>query len=379
MTWRPDTKFNLSGGDSSIVYTDSGTDSSLNAYPFLVSSKIQLLYTAAEINGVGVITGIGLPVGVAGSITPRTDTTAGSQATLTVRLGHTSLSDLTTTFASNFNAGTPVTVTNAQTFTIPAGIPDGGYVWLPLPDGAFTYNGTDNLIVDIESTSVSGNASSIYDSSGTNTHYTRVSTQTYPWPATVGPSDRDHLQYFIKFRFAGGTMDVITPESTDKVAPFSAAHDNKLQNLYRAAELGTKGTITKVAFRLSNADSTNTAYNSFEVVLGHSAMINPELSATFSANMADAQTVFSGTFTVPAGLKIGDWIEIPLSTPFAYDGKRDLVVQVSSLQGAAENRTKMSLDATRYKNRRAFISGSNTATTANFVQNELADLRLFLQ
>ena len=360
-TWRPDTKFNLSGGDNTITYTVT----SASSYPFDETSgrKIQLLYTAAEISGTGIITGIAFPV---------SGPTTATSAIVTVKLGHTSLSALTTTFAANFNSGTPVTVANAQTFTIPAGVPNGDYVWFPLPDGAFNYDGIHNLVVEIEVSALTGHTDWLHNSSsGTDTGI-------YGNFGALTGNLRNN-QCLIKFRFAGGPVDVITPETTEQTSPFNDTQANKLQHLYRAAELGTKGTITKVAFRLSNADSNNTAYNSFAVVLGHSALIPPELGWIFSTNMVDAQTVFSGTFTVPAGLKIGDWIEIPLSTPFAYDGKRDLVVQVSSLQGAAENRIKMSLDPTRYKSRRAMTAASNTTDTVSSVMDDLADLRLIMQ
>jgi hypothetical protein len=45
--------------------------------------------------------------------------------------------------------------------------------------------------------------------------------------------------------------------------------------------------------------------------------------------------VFNGTFVMPAGLIPGDWIEIPLSTSFTYDGKRNLAIWYTYGGGAA--------------------------------------------
>jgi hypothetical protein len=61
-----------------------------------------------------------------------------------VLLGHTALSALTTTFANNWK-GTPVEVANAASFAIPA-----VKTWFPLKlTKTFTYNNTDNLVVEI--------------------------------------------------------------------------------------------------------------------------------------------------------------------------------------------------------------------------------------
>jgi hypothetical protein len=75
--------------------------------------------------------------------------TTANDYVVTVRLGHTTLSALAGSFAANFNSGAPVTVASGLSFKVPAGIPVGHPIWIPL-SGVFNYNGTDNLIVDIE-------------------------------------------------------------------------------------------------------------------------------------------------------------------------------------------------------------------------------------
>jgi len=132
----PNMQFLFSGGDDAVEF---GGASSSNL-PFGRLYRTQMLYLAHEINGSGPVTGIALQANAT--------TTAGSY-TYTLRLGHTTLSALTSSFAENFNAGMPSTMVSNGTFTIPAGIPAGEYIWIPFPE-AFTYNGQDNLIVDID-------------------------------------------------------------------------------------------------------------------------------------------------------------------------------------------------------------------------------------
>ncbi len=134
-------QFVFSGGDNRVLYGGA----SANAIPFAQSNlpefrHAQLLYHASEIAGSGPITGIAFIVG---------QQTTANDYVVTVRLGHTTLTTLTTNFAANFNSGSPVTVASGLSFKVPAGIPVGRPIWIPL-SGAFSYNGTDNLIVDIE-------------------------------------------------------------------------------------------------------------------------------------------------------------------------------------------------------------------------------------
>jgi hypothetical protein len=132
----PNMQFLFSGGDNAVEY--GGANSS--NLPFGRPYRTQMLYLASEINGSGPITGIALQANAT--------TTTGSY-TYTLRLGHTTLSALTSSFAENYNAGMPSTMVSNGSFTIPAGIPAGEYIWIPFPE-AFTYNGQDNLIVDID-------------------------------------------------------------------------------------------------------------------------------------------------------------------------------------------------------------------------------------
>ncbi|HPD56367.1 MAG TPA: hypothetical protein P5294_09745 [Smithellaceae bacterium] len=357
-----DARFVFSGGDN--IAVAGARVGNLNPFGFSLGlHKMQLLYTADEVNGSGSITGIAFPAGAL---------TDGGDYTLSVRMGHTTRSQLTDTFANNFNSGSPVAVASSANFSVPAGVPTGSYIWIPMPDATFNYNGTSNLIVELEVTS--SNANTSWGLKDTTTDGRRL------YAAAGGTTgDVDGAHYCIKFRFAGGTMDVIEEQNGGVSIPFWNSTDHKLQYLYRAAELGTKGNISRVAFRLQDWDSSASSYDSFTVVMGHTA--NAGLGLSFAGNMTGAQTVYSGTFSVPAGLKKGDWIEILLTTPFAYDGVRNLVVQTSGLKGSATNNLILNDNYPRYMNRYVEVTGdgTNTASSADYRFDFIADLRLTLE
>ena len=98
------------------------------------------------------------------------------------------------------------------------------------------------------------------------------------------------------------------------------------------------------------------------------------LTDTFVDNMLDATTVFSGTFSLPGGLKAGDWIEIPLSTSFAYDQNKNLVVQHASDAGATFHGCLGDIDSTRFPSRRVWNSDRTSLTGT--VADRIFDLKM---
>ena len=303
-----DMRFTFAGGEDRVAYPFSVG----NLSPFGTVAAVrhaQMLHLASDINGSGPITGIAM-------ISTEAPTDAASY-TVTITLGHTTLSALTTTFASNFNSGAPVTVASGLTFTVPAGVPAGTPIWLPLP-GMFTYNGTDNLIVDIEVADPVTESTiwAMDDSVASRRLFAAVGAAT--GTVQVGA-------YHTVFRFHGGPVSVIT-DGLAFAVPFDtdAGGAKGYLNLYRAAELGSAGTITSVACRLENAGSTAASYANYRVIIGHSNMSS--LDGAPADNFVSQNTVFNGTVSVPAGLVRGDWIEVPLSRPFAYDGRSNLAI-----------------------------------------------------
>lgn len=359
------TQFHFRGGDCAFV-----TEPDPNSLPFtneMDVRKIQVLYRPAEVGGSGPIRGLGFQVA---------STTTLQTYTLSLKVGHTTLSEPGTTFADNFNAGAPVTAADRIEFTVPAGIPEGGYFWIPWVGAPFTYNGTQNLLLELEVTSPSG---VVWLASHTGSEITRI----LAVPGSTVASARDWCQYGVKFRFAGGNVDALTSGEGSVMMPFSSTSGNKSQHLYRATELGTRGRITKLALRMHTNTAAPTTFGDFTVRLGHASLgAASGLNNAFASNLADGSVeVFRGTFTVPADVRYGDWLEIPLTAPFVYDAARNLVLQVSSAPGLSACPVSLSGDLAaeqaRYSHCHAgaLTSGAENATT---VTHGIFDLRLIL-
>ena len=168
-------------------------------------------------------------------------------------------------------------------------------------------------------------------------------------------------------------MDTITAENTFDPLPFDPSA-NQRQYLYRASELGTSGAITRLAFRI-NSDSVASDYANFTVILGHTSAV--ELTGTFADNMDDATTVFSGILSISSGLKEGDWIEIPLTSSFTYNGEDNLVVYTTTDGGTGNNNIFAGGPDSLYTNRHAYV-WDNTSPTGS-INSYLVDQRLWLQ
>ena len=299
--------FQFSGGDNEVDF--GGT--SVDAYPFsTLLPKVQMLYSNGEINGSGPISGIGFQMYT---------TSAQNDVTYTLKLGHTSTL-LSTTFADNFDLDTPVTVADNVSFTIPAGIPAGEYFWVPIPDGTFTYNGTDPLLLEID---VSAASSLTY----------LIAKPSEPGRRAVGDSGDvvasgvDNLAYNIKFRFDGAPVQIMPSGNGATLQVLGGlAGGSQTQSLYTPTLVGTGGTVTGISVRLT-ADSVATTIPNYKIYMGATDKTVLNMADTYSSNMElNSALVFDGTFDIPAGLKAGDWLTIPLQTGFTYDPTQNMTV-----------------------------------------------------
>jgi hypothetical protein len=319
----PNVAFNFAGGDDGINFgAASGT-----SYPFdNLGEHVQLLYLKDDINGSGPITGIGIPV---------TSVTTQQSYTVTLKLGHTTLSALTATYASNFNSGSPVTLAAAGSFKVPAGVPIGSYIWIPLT-GAFTYNGTDNLIVDLDVTAGAGQTmwAATPVAAGRRVYG--------PFGATTGTVDSP--AYHVKFRFHGGKVDVTTIAATaGDNFPFNSTSGMR-QLLYLATELGTSGSINEIECRnYGSAGSSSGGRNTYKIVMSHLSAAT--LSTNRAANVPSPVTVVDGAVMMHAELIAGDYFSIPLTKAFNYNGTDNLVIDISGTGMASGFACALSLDA----------------------------------
>lgn len=313
-------RFVFTGGDNKLEFGGTNIAANSNSFPWSANKRTQHLYLASEINGSGPITGIAFQANF--------QNTVAATYTYTIRLGHTTLTQLGTSFAGNF-AGSPTTVANAVTgFTIPAGILPGEWFWVPIPDGIFTYNGTDNLIVEVSVPA------------GTTFNYVRM----FPGvagrrlfnnsdaAAATGTVDDNH--YHIALRFNGASMNVIEPNLIGYQVPFSPTVALTFaQFLYGNHAMGTGGAINRVGFRLNADNASPVVFTGAAITLGHTTLA--DLTTTPGSNIDNPIQVFSGNITIPGGLKAGDWVDIPVSG-FAYDPKKNLIVQVLAGTGPSD-------------------------------------------
>ncbi|MBS1568642.1 MAG: T9SS type A sorting domain-containing protein [Bacteroidetes bacterium] len=126
-----------------------------------------------------------------------------------------------------------------------------------------------------------------------------------------------------------GTIAVGYGNATSPYFPLHSCYTyNYSQQIYTADELtaagGLAGNITALRFfHVAGADDEGTGWNNWTVYLGGTAQ------ASFGGTSdwvpaSGLQQVFNGT-VAPV---IGDWMEITLDTPFAWDGVQNVVVAV---------------------------------------------------
>ncbi|NIQ08958.1 MAG: hypothetical protein GWO08_03055, partial [Gammaproteobacteria bacterium] len=115
---------------------------------------------------------------------------------------------------------------------------------MPL-SGSFNYDGTSNLLVDVKATNVlNGTNLSVKATAGNRIMYNNVSAeeQTGSIPLKLGIQP--------KLRFHGSTIDWIASTGSEDTYTFNTnASGRSTQYLYFASELGTTGTINKLACR----------------------------------------------------------------------------------------------------------------------------------
>lgn len=346
-------KFDFAGGDNT---QDFGGTNGITLPFSTLTPRTQNLYLASEIDGSGSITGLAFQMST---------TSTAETYTATIMMGHTTLTALGTTFAANFDSGTPVTVANAITFNIPDGIPAGEWFWVPLPTNTFLYNGTDNLIVDVVTTAATGNTSIGFLGTTGRRNYNNDNT------APDGAVDTAAVH--VKFRFNGGTMGVITDAALGTSNAFSNSVGGRA-NLYRSTELGTAAQIKSVACRMEAATSTATTLNNYKIIMGHTLL--DSLDATAANNFISQSVVYDGAFSIPAGLVQGDWITVPLTTPFNYNGTDNLVIWMgtTAASGGITHRCELSSADARFPNH----SGTGPPDSINIagIGNVKFDMRL---
>ncbi len=358
-------EFTFEGGDNTLF--SNPTSSAVVPFNNIPTfQREQQLYLASDINGSGPITGLGIQVA---------NLTLEETYTVSVNLGHATVTTLASDYAANYS-GSPVTVANAVSFTIPANVPANSYVWIPLPDAVFTYNGTDNLILEFNVTAATG-----------NTRYTNHDHGSGDVRLIFGPSDASSINavntaiHHIKFRFNGGTMDVIPSEPPGISSQVFGSINSQIMGTYASTELGSKGTITRVAVRLVS-DSIADEYPDYRLVMGHANTLGLNTGQTYLDQMENDTTTYTGTISIPTGLEAGDWVEIPLSTPFTYDPEKNLVVYFDNTASTGSNTNPIRTStAAQFLDRGAGNNSENSSqnTIPDWTDDHVMHIRLWLQ
>ena len=124
-----------------------------------------------------------------------------------------------------------------------------------------------------------------------------------------------------------GDVTIGSGTSTNAYLPTYAYYKYSLtEQIYTASEIGGAGTITKVAFKVSNSKSTT---RTVDLYLKHTTK-TAFSSKTGWETLSSSDKVYSGSVTFNAS----GWTTITLSTPFVYNGTSNLIIGMDDNTGS---------------------------------------------
>jgi M6 family metalloprotease-like protein len=101
------------------------------------------------------------------------------------------------------------------------------------------------------------------------------------------------------------------------------------QQIYRSTDIGRSGTIYTISF-LSNGGGTLDASKDWRIWMGHTTQST--FAGTESSNWISIYTqtqVYDAA--LPSTAAVAGWIDIPLTTPFVYNGTQNIVITISEM------------------------------------------------
>lgn len=358
---RPAMKLVFTGGEALVVAGVPSLDT-VGSCPLCdPTSRTQHLLLASEIDGSGPVTGLAFETA--------STVGAGSTFQVTIRMGHTTRTELGTSFEANYATSTVTPVAERVTFTVPAGTPANRFFWIPLT-GAFAFNGRDNLVVEVQTHATSGPLA--------------MQAVLRPGARLLGRGDSapagavDGVAYRMKLRFRGAPLTLTTISGSG--SPVGLGNDTfAAAVLYDSTLFGTGGRIEALGLRLSSGTTVATAPQ-LKIYMGTTQKTVLSPAQTYASNLDGETVVFDGPFPILAGLRRGDWVRIPLRTPFTWSPEKNLSILFTAV-GVRGAPPTSRMSGPEYAAHAAWEHGTRPASTAAFpasLDDGVADLKLHL-
>ena len=301
------------------IGSDNYTDYYLPVNTYYNYSLTQQIYTAEEIGRSGYITDLSFYYAYSGAL---------NMEGIQVYLFHTSKSSFSSN-ADMISVSAPTNLYFEGTFSASV----SGWVTLTL-DRPFNYNGTSNLVVCFYDPT-SGFPGSAYKfrhtSTSDNKSITYYSDGTCPDLSTLTSfnGNKQAFSYRSNIRFHFYDPETQPYETTIQMGfeseqsyqlPVNMYYNYSMtQQIYRAAQIGSRGTIYTIGF-----DYAYTGSFSMEGVKVYMKNVKRQYFNTTSdyVEVTESDKVFEGTFSATGP----GWVMLTLDTPFEYDGISNLLV-----------------------------------------------------
>ncbi|WP_419869751.1 fibronectin type III domain-containing protein [Chryseobacterium sp. CT-SW4] len=194
----------------------------------------------------------------------------------------------------------------------------------PAPANGYEYYISTSSTAPTAATAATGT------STGTTATVNLNQSTTYYWWVRSVCSSTDKSTWVGGASFTTATPGLIGSGTgtTSYLPVYSCYGYNYSQQIYTAAEvagaIGTNTYITSIKFYVSSPASTQANYNQWVVYMGNTTQ-NNFASTTNWIPLSSLSQVYTGTLPT---MTSGQWVEIPLSNPFLWDGTSNIVVAV---------------------------------------------------
>lgn len=305
-------------GNGTVKHVSAPADAPSNVYPFVGSTynecRYQALYPSSEVGSEGKMVSISFN---------RSSFAAGNYSNVVIRMAHTDLTDLTSTFDNNYD-GYLIEVFNESGVMLNS---SNGDTWITFNlNGDFTYDSAHNLLIDIQWNGSGGTDLSL-ESHNTGPAIRRV-WNFLDMTSPTGTTDFVSSVPVIKFGVDAENTAIVDTGGGGSF-PFTpvAATSIRYQLLYNYTMLNESGRIGEIAFQSSIAGNEYAVMNSFSIRMAHSQ--NDTLDPNFDEHYVGTwvEVVNRTSYNMSTNEQYG-WINIKLDIPFDYNGNDNLLVDI---------------------------------------------------